>query len=99
MKIVTLSLAALLAVAAFPALASESHDDAKKLAEAGTIQPLEKILEQARRIHPGQVLETELERKGERYIYEIKLADDRGVVWELKYDARTGELLKDKKEH
>ena len=45
------------------------------------------------------MLETELERKGERYIYEIELVDDQGQVWELKFDAASGELLKEKQEN
>ena len=41
----------------------------------------------------GGVLETELERVSDGYIYEIELVDDSGQVWELKLDASSGELL------
>jgi|PlaIllAssembly_1097288.scaffolds.fasta_scaffold441916_2 uncharacterized membrane protein YkoI len=98
MKIVTLGLTALLALAAIAVHAGESHDDARRLSQAGDIRPLEQILELAQRTHPGRTLEAELEHKHERYIYEIKIVDPQGTVWEMKYDARTGELLKDKKD-
>jgi len=64
----------------------------------GDILSLEQILEQARQHRPGRVLETELERKGGRYIYEIELLDDGGEVWEMKFDATSGELIKEKQE-
>lgn len=66
--------------------------------QAGDILTLEQILELARLQHPGRVLETELERKGERYIYEVELLDDSGEVWEMKFDASTGKLLKEEQE-
>jgi uncharacterized membrane protein YkoI len=98
MKLVNFGLTVLLAVAPVAVHAGKSHDDARALSQAGDIRPLEQILELAQRVHPGRTLEAELERKGERYIYEIKIVDPQGTVWEMKYDARTGELLKDKKD-
>ena len=78
--------------------AFEDHDEAKKLKDAGTILPLEQVLAQARRDRPGRVVETELEKKDRRYVYEIKIVDEQGVVHELKYDAESGRQLKEKKE-
>ncbi len=43
--------------------------------------------------HPGRIMEVELEKKRNRYIYEIELVDKNGKVWELKIDAATGSLL------
>ncbi len=76
----------------------ETHYRAKRLKEAGDILPLEKIIERAREKYTGTVLETELEEKKGRLIYEIELLDKNGVVRELKFDARTGELLKMKED-
>lgn len=98
MKTAKFALTALLALAAVAAHAGESHDDARKLSQAGDIRPLEQILQQAQKTHPGRTLEAELERKGERYVYEIKIADPQGTVWKMNYDAKTGELLKDRKD-
>lgn len=88
---------ALLLAGAGHALASESHDEAKRLQETGAILPLERILERVRSDRPGRIIETELERKKGRYLYEIKIVDERGQVWELKYDAMNGELMREKR--
>ena len=74
------------------------HDDARALREQGAIVPLEEVLRAATAQHPGRVVEVELERKGGAYVYEVEVLDAGGEVWELKYDARTGALLKQKKE-
>jgi uncharacterized membrane protein YkoI len=75
-------------------LADDDHLQARRLVEEGVIQPLEKILQQVWVQQPGRILEVELEREQERYIYEIELLDDQGVVWELEIDAQSGEILK-----
>lgn len=77
---------------------SGEHDQIRSLQQRGAILPLEQILERARHHHQGRVLETELEQKGERYIYELELVDDQGQVWEMKFDAASGELLKERQE-
>lgn len=75
-------------------LSDDDHDRAKKLKEAGDILPLERIIEKAEAEHPGHILEAGLEEKKGRLIYELEILDHNGIVWELKFDARTGELLK-----
>jgi uncharacterized membrane protein YkoI len=89
----TLLATALVAVAV-PVYADRSHDDAKRLQESGDILPLERIIEEARIHYPGRIIETELERKKGRYVYEIEIVDEQGVVRQLKYDARDGTLIK-----
>lgn len=79
---------------AWPAWSDNDQDRARALRSAGDIVSLETILEKARKDHPGRVIETELELKGKRYVYEIEVVDDQGNVRELYYDARTGELLR-----
>jgi uncharacterized membrane protein YkoI len=86
--------AAALLVLAGAAWSDSDQDRARALKNAGDILSLETILEKARKDQPGRVVETELERKGERYVYEIKVVDDKGSVRKLRYDARTGELIK-----
>lgn len=81
------------------ALADDDHDRAKQLKEAGEILPLERIVEMAKKDRSGQLLEAELKEKKGRLIYELELLDKEGIVWELKYDAKSGELLKEKQEH
>lgn len=67
---------------------------ARKLRSSGQILPLEKIHTKAKTIKTGKILETELETKNGQYIYEIELLDDKGIVWEIKLDAKTGQLIK-----
>lgn len=92
--------AATLALGANLAMARDlSADEAAKLREAGTIQSVEQLEQAAMAKHPGaQIKESELEEKDGRYVYEVELRDDKGVKWEMKLDAATGEVLKDKQD-
>jgi len=78
---------------AAPALADLDHDQVRQLRGAGQILSLETIIANHRRQHPGgQLLEAELEFEQDRYVYELKMLGDDGVVREFEYDARSGEL-------
>ena len=84
-----------------PMIASADKDDherAKQLREAGDIVALEFILQKAQEKYPGKVLEVEIENEHDTVVYEIEILDKQGVVWELKFDARNGELIKSEKE-
>ncbi len=72
----------------------ESAATARKLSASGQILSLEKITKAAKAIKAGDILETELERKHGLYIYEVELLDSKGLVWELKLNAKTGKLIK-----
>ncbi|MBK7425201.1 MAG: PepSY domain-containing protein [Propionivibrio sp.] len=69
------------------------HDRARLALEAGEILPLKTVLEMIARDTPGQVMEVELERKGERWVYEIKLLRAGGSLVKLKVDARDGTII------
>lgn len=75
-------------------LADVSQYTARKLVSAGQILPLAQIHEKAYLIKAGKIIETELENKKDRFIYEVELIDDKGLVWEMKLDAKTGQLIK-----
>ena len=87
-------------VCANTALAHDlGHDKALKLQRKGTILSSQTFIKQALERHPqARLLELELEKKRGRYIYEIELLTVHGQVRELKFDASTGELLKDKED-
>ncbi len=70
------------------------HDEAQELKSMGNILPLEQVVDRARAQHGGRVLEAELEREDGRYVYEVELLDEQGRVWEMYYDAESGEALK-----
>lgn len=75
------------------AAADEGPAAARKLSDAGIILPLEKIVAAAKAAKPGEILETELERKQGRYVYEVEILDARGQVWEVELDASSGKLI------
>lgn len=72
----------------------ESPANASRLSSKGEILSLEKISQKARSYKAGEILEVELEKKHGRYVYEIDILDAGSQVWELKLDAKTGQLLK-----
>lgn len=78
-----------------PILASDSgdHDRARQALEAGEILPLKTILEKVESAWPGQVMEVELERKGARWAYEIKLLRPGGSLMKLMVDASDGTII------
>jgi uncharacterized membrane protein YkoI len=69
------------------------HDAAYRLRRAGEILPLVNLIKIAQNLHPGELLEAELERRAGRYVYEIEIAGDDGRFYDLYFDAATGELL------
>ena len=70
-----------------------SYQQARALREAGAILPLERIIEIAKTIKPGEVIDTGLEEDDGLYEYEIEILDANGRVWEMEFDAATGELM------
>ncbi|NER58810.1 peptidase [Pseudomonas sp. MAFF212428] len=75
------------------------QDEALELRQKGIILPLEQLLESALGRYPGaRLLEAELEEKHKRYEYEVELVTPEGVVREIKFDARTGVLIKDEED-
>ncbi len=90
-RYVVTALALLLAAAG--AGAGGDHNLALQLRQEGVILPLERLVDAAQHVHAGHVLETELKHAGDDYVYEIEILDRHGVVWEMRLDARTGELI------
>lgn len=75
------------------------QDEALELRQKGIILPLEQLLESALGRYPGaRLLEAELEEKHKRYEYEVELVTPEGIVREIKFDARTGVLIKDEED-
>lgn len=93
----TLSLCSCLMLIAMLSLstvrAEESATVARQLLKEGKIMPLQEILTKAAMIKPGQVIETDLQKENERYVYELEILDKDGQVWELELDAQTGEFV------
>ncbi len=95
MKTTHLLLLAALAVSPVLTTASGSDQDRARAAlQAGEVLSLRTILERIERDHPGQVIEAELERKGGRWIYELKLVQTGRQLIKLEIDASSGEVLR-----
>ncbi len=93
----TLSTAILAIAIALPtasALAGSDHERARAALVAGEIQPLPKILERVSAQHPGHVLEVELDREHDRWIYEFKILQSDGSILKLAVDARDATVLR-----
>lgn len=69
------------------------HELARALSAEGRILSLQQILEKASAHQKGTIIEAEFERDGTRFIYELEIVDEEGVVWELKLDAASGDLI------
>ena len=77
----------------------DDHERARRLHESGVIVPLEKVVAKVRAAYPdSKVLEAELKDKEHGMTYEIEIVDKSGVVRELYFNARSGELLRSKQE-
>lgn len=72
------------------------HDRARRAVERGEVMPLQRILDNVERDHPGQVIEVELEQEKGRWIYEIKVLKTGGALVKLEIDARDGVVLRDR---
>jgi uncharacterized membrane protein YkoI len=97
MKPPVLCLLLLLLLPAGTAGASEQQR-ARDLVEQGRILPLTDIIAHARAVQPGRILEVELKRKRDVWLYELEILDAQGQVWELLLDASTGSVLQRKRE-
>ncbi len=87
-------LALILSLIAAPALADrDDHDRARRALEAGEILPLSDILATATELHPGRVIEIDLERDDGRWVYELELVTPEGRLYEMEIDAASGEVL------
>ncbi len=73
--------------------AHSDHDEVFALRAQGKILPLSLIIERARAIHPGELLEAEFLQDDDRYVYEIEIGGYDGYYYELYFDAATGEPL------
>lgn len=93
--------AGLIALAAFGARAHdhEDHDRVRAAVRAGEIMPFDALRQRLARSYPGDVLELDLERDDERWIYEVKLLRPDGRIVKLEVDARSGEVLRERRGH
>ena len=84
----------MLAVALTPLAASADVDDQDAVREAvqhGRIRPLEEILGRIRGKLTGDIVGVKIDRK-ERWLYEIRVLNTDGRLFEVDVDAQSGEI-------
>jgi uncharacterized membrane protein YkoI len=75
---------------------ARDHDDARRAVEAGEIHPLADILDTVKGKLPGEVVGVKLEREAGAWMYEFRVVDDKGRLFEIHVDARNGEVERTK---
>ena len=61
--------------------------------------PLARILARLNEQVPGQALEVELERRSDRWVYEIKQLTADGVIEKIRVDAASGDIIERRVRH
>ncbi|UWU96022.1 PepSY domain-containing protein [Bradyrhizobium sp. CB1015] len=96
LELLALPLLAGVLLAPVPAAAGDhdkgAPDAVRRAVEAGEIRPLADILASISGKLPGQVAGVEIERERGRWIYEFRIVDDSGRLYEAYVDARSGEI-------
>ncbi len=67
-------------------------DAVRRAVEAGEIKSLADIFGSIRGKLPGEVAGVEIERQRGRWVYEFRVVGDKGRLYEVHVDARSGEI-------
>jgi uncharacterized membrane protein YkoI len=70
------------------------YDQARRAVEQSEALPLADILARVRAELGGEVVGVSFERKRDRWVYEFKVIDRAGRLWEVYVDATTAAVLK-----
>jgi len=93
-----LATATLLAVAPRMAVASDHdehrRDQVRRAVEASEIKSLAEILKIVQGKLPGEIAGVEIEREHGRWLYEFRVVDGKGRLFEVYIDARSGKIEK-----
>jgi uncharacterized membrane protein YkoI len=80
-----------------PALAQEDpepdHEQAREALQRKEILPLDQVLSVIRDRVPGEIVEIELEREQNRWIYEVEIIDEAGRMRDVLVDAKNAEII------
>lgn len=90
--VLALALAALLVPPEGALARARDHDEARRAVEAGQARPLNEILDIVRGKLPGEIIRVKFERQNGEWMYEFRLVDRSGRLFEVYVDARTGEI-------
>jgi uncharacterized membrane protein YkoI len=79
-----------------PVAARSDDDDLDRLRDAvarGDVLPLSVLQEKLTKAFPGEIIRVELDEDDGRFIYEFKVLQSSGRLFEIEMDARTGDVL------
>jgi uncharacterized membrane protein YkoI len=73
-------------------------EEARAIAKMANLIMPERAIEIAAAEKPGVVTDLDLERKRNRWVYEVEIVDASGIEWEFRIDANDGKILKVKRD-
>jgi len=71
---------------------SPDHNAVRQAVERGEIRSLTDILAIVRTKLPGEIAGVEIEQKNGRWLYEFRVVDGKGRLFDVYVDARSGEI-------
>lgn len=74
------------------AAGSRDHDKVRRAVESGEIRTLSDILSMVREKLPGEITGVEAEQKNGRWLYEFRVIDSKGRLFEVYVDAKSGAI-------
>jgi len=75
---------------------ARDHEDARQAVEAGEIRSLADILNVVKGKLPGDVVGVKLEREAGAWMYELRVIDNKGRLFEIHVDAASGKVERTK---
>lgn len=79
--------------------ADPDHERAWRLRQQGDILPLQTVVEGVLTRQPGRLIEVELDRIDDGYVYEVEILDPGGNLRRFYLDARSGQSVAVPPEH
>lgn len=95
-RVIFLVTGALLGAGATATLAARAADTAPAAQPA--LQPMDALIATIEKKYNGRVTDVELERRPWGDFYEVEVVDGSREEWDLDVDARTGEILREKRD-
>ena len=71
---------------------SDDNDSVRHAVERGEISSLSEILKNVRGKLPGKIAGIEIEREHGRWIYELRVIDEKGRLFDVFVDAKTSKI-------
>lgn len=91
--LIKVSLISALVLAAPAAGAAKDLDRLRDAVKRGDVLPLSVLQEKLRASYPGDIIRVELDEDDGRFIYEFKVLQANGRLYEIEMDARDGRIL------